>query len=131
MTTPVAEIRKQITDRIDEIEPLIGEYEQLKGMLAAIDAQPTADKPKRQERTSTKTTRRKTPSGRAPRGENKRRILEVVGDQPGVTSGQIADETGIDRRVVHTAVSKYKRDGLLAAEGSGVKLADNSTSSDE
>lgn len=60
---------------------------------------------------------------RAPRGTNQTAILAIVEERPGVSVAEIASVTKIAKPTVATTVSKLKREGLLADEAGGVKLA--------
>jgi len=60
---------------------------------------------------------------RAPRSANQSAILAVVEERPGVSVAEIASVTKIAKPTVATTVSKLKRDGVLADEAGGVKLA--------
>ncbi len=60
---------------------------------------------------------------RAGRGENQAAILAIVEERPGVSVAEIASVTKIAKPTVATTVSKLKRDGVLADEAGGVKLA--------
>jgi DNA-binding transcriptional ArsR family regulator len=60
---------------------------------------------------------------RAPRGANRDAILALVEERPGVSVAEIASVTKIPKPTVATTVSKLKRDGVLADEAGGVKLA--------
>jgi hypothetical protein len=60
---------------------------------------------------------------RAPRGANQSAILAVVEERPGVSVAEIASVTKIAKPTVASTVSKLKRDGVLADEAGGVKLA--------
>ena len=62
-------------------------------------------------------------SGRAPRGANQAAILAIVEERPGVSVAEIAAVTKIPKPTVATTVSKLKREGVLADEAGGVKLA--------
>jgi hypothetical protein len=59
----------------------------------------------------------------APRGANQTAILAVVDERPGVSVAEIASVTKIPKPTVATTVSKLKREGVLADEAGGVKLA--------
>jgi hypothetical protein len=61
--------------------------------------------------------------GRAPRGANQSAILAIVEERPGVSVAEIASVTKIAKPTVATTVSKLKREGVLADEAGGVKLA--------
>ena len=60
---------------------------------------------------------------RAPRGANQSAILAIVEERPGVSVAEIASVTKIAKPTVASTVSKLKRDGVLADEAGGVKLA--------
>ena len=60
---------------------------------------------------------------RAPRGANQTAILAIVEERPGVSVAEIASVTKIAKPTVATTVSKLKREGVLAEEAGGVKLA--------
>jgi hypothetical protein len=60
---------------------------------------------------------------RAPRGTNQTAILAIVEERPGVSVAEIAAVTKIAKPTVATTVSKLKREGVLADEAGGVKLA--------
>jgi hypothetical protein len=62
-------------------------------------------------------------NGHAPRGTNQTAILAIVEERPGVSVAEIASVTKIAKPTVATTVSKLKREGLLAEEAGGVKLA--------
>lgn len=62
-------------------------------------------------------------SGRAPRGGNQATVLAIVEERPGVSVAEIAAVTKIAKPTVATTVSKLKREGVLADEAGGVKLA--------
>lgn len=64
-----------------------------------------------------------TAGDRAPRGSNQAAILAIVEERPGVSVAEIASVTKIAKPTVATTVSKLKRDGMLADEAGGVKLA--------
>ena len=132
MADTLDQIEQQVTARLRELEPLVEEYRQLQLVAESLKAkrggaaQSAGGGSGRASRSTSSgggRTRAGGPRRRAPRGQNRERILALVGERPGITNREIADTTGIGRRVVATAISKYKRDGLLTAEGSGVKLA--------
>ena len=52
-------------------------------------------------------------AARAPRGENLRRIREVVDQRPGASAGEIAGTTGITRATVASTLGKLTRDDEL------------------
>jgi DNA-binding transcriptional ArsR family regulator len=64
----------------------------------------------------------RTPKGRAPRGQNRRLILEALSDAP-KTAGDVAKETGIGRPTVSTTLTKLVSDGAAVKVNRGYKAA--------
>ena len=56
---------------------------------------------------------------RAAKGSNKRAILALVADRPGITAAEISQATGMKRTVVASTVSRLKRYGELVEHESG------------
>jgi hypothetical protein len=117
------EIRRTAERRLQQIEPLIEEAEQLRGVLDAI-----AKRPARRESTTgsargTGRPKAKSAAPRAKKGANKRVILELVERRPGITPAEIAKLTGMKRTVAASTVSRLKRyDYLREHEQGGVCL---------
>lgn len=130
------EIRRTAEKRLHQIEPLLEEAQRLRGVLEALEAPLRLQIEER--RAATESTigerrgararpnghraRRQPDSGsRAAKGSNKRAILALVAERPGITAAQIADATGMKRTVVASTVSRLKRYGeLLEHESGGV-----------
>jgi Winged helix-turn-helix DNA-binding len=112
------EIRKNAEHRLKEIAPLIEEAERLRDVLSVIKRQaPRTALADQLLETS-------APSQRAPKGANKRIIMELVERHPGITAAEISQTTGVKRTVVASTVSRLKRGGELeAAERGGVRVA--------
>jgi hypothetical protein len=102
------EIRRSAEERLRLIEPLIEEAERLRDVLDLIDAQQPGAGGRRAGR-----------GAPAPRGANKRMILDLVAERPGVATGEIAAETGIAPTVVRSTVSRLKRQGELEDHARG------------
>ena len=119
------QIRADIHNRMEELRPVMEEYQRLSTADRALGNQKGNERPFVQ---STGRRGRRAPSfsRRAPRGQNRAAILALVGERPGVSVGEIASVTGIAKPTVYATVSKLKRDGTLKPDASGVKLAKNS-----
>jgi predicted HTH transcriptional regulator len=114
------EIRRTAEHRLQEIEPLIEEAERLRDVLSVIDSRPY----QAERRSSNGRKREADEPPRAAKGANKRIILELVAERPGITPAQIAKITGVKRTVVASTVSRLKREGELEAnDGGGVRVA--------
>jgi hypothetical protein len=141
-------LKRDIDARIAELRPLVTEAERLEAAKDALLAEaaavqriaraPRAANGFREELRSGAASTPLAPSRgaaprngaveedadeRAPRGANQTAILAIVEERPGVSVAEIASVTKIPKPTVATTVSKLKREGLLADEAFGVKLA--------
>ncbi|MGB2712489.1 MAG: helix-turn-helix domain-containing protein [Conexibacter sp.] len=126
----VAQIQRDIEQRLSELRPLLAEKDQLEAVLAAL-TNGSNGSPERstRSRVAAPAAAARAPyaggkSRRAPRGANREAILAVVRERPGVSAAEVAEVTKIAKPTVHTTISQLKRKGILEPEGSnGVKLA--------
>jgi Winged helix-turn-helix DNA-binding len=138
-------LKSEINARIAELRPLVAEAERLEAAKAALLAEAAAAEraAKRMPRAALREldlgARRngvtgavaaaaelasdEAANGRAARGANQSAILAIVEERPGVSVAEIASVTKIAKPTVATTVSKLKREGVLADEAGGVKLA--------
>src|SRR3954471_6292954 len=99
-------ILAEIRDRLDASREAYEESQRLEAALTALRSDRPAE-PSRPGATSRRTSRARARSSvRAPRGENLRRIREVVVERPGATAGDIASATGIARPTVANTLGK-------------------------
>ncbi|HEV7943645.1 MAG TPA: winged helix-turn-helix transcriptional regulator [Solirubrobacteraceae bacterium] len=130
------EIRRTAERRLHQIEPLLEEAEQLRDVLEVLSRRTTGQqtsavaKHTRRNRSAATASSKRPGSrvrsdggARAAKGSNKRAIMQLVAQKPGITAAQIAQLTGMKRTVVASTVSRLKRYGeLLDHEGGGVCL---------
>lgn len=138
-------LKHEIEARLDELRPLVAEAERLEAAKAALLAEAEAQRaghraarpvphavsangagapaPAPAPAPAAANGGSETTDERAPRGANQTAILQVVEERPGVSVAEIASVTKIAKPTVATTVSKLKREGLLADEAGGVKLA--------
>ncbi|WP_210492482.1 helix-turn-helix domain-containing protein [Patulibacter sp. SYSU D01012] len=107
----VGSVIETVKARLEELRPYLEEAERLQAILAASEGR-TATKPA---------------EPRQRQGSNKRTIMAVIAQRPGVTAAEIARETGMKRTVVASTVSRLKRTGELEPEGKGVRLPGSGT----
>lgn len=143
-------LKREIEARLAELRPLVAEAERLEAAKEALLAEAAAESSARRRagallpgsrlRSELLNGARSTPTerprastaaaaagedenGRVPRGANQTAILAIVEERPGVSVAEIAAVTKIAKPTVATTVSKLKREGVLADEAGGVKLA--------
>ncbi len=141
----LSDLRQRAVARLNELEPLVAEYQQLQAVLeklgtddvprrtAAAAAKPAS----RPRRASAKSARKRaTPARRASGGSRRRRaaapgsreadVVRLVGERPGISVPEIARELNVDPTGLYaivrrlTAKNQMRKDGvkleLVAAE---------------
>ncbi|MFL5816247.1 MAG: MarR family transcriptional regulator [Conexibacter sp.] len=143
-------LKREIEARLDELRPIVQEAERLAAAKDALlaEAEAISAAPPRRPRAALpansfaelrngaastplpangngngRSSASEDDDERAPRGANQTAILAIVEERPGVSVAEIASVTKIPKPTVATTVSKLKRDGVLADEAGGVKLA--------
>ena len=117
-STAVADIRDHAERRLRELQPFLDEADQLRQVIDLLDRQSSEE--------GLEVTGELVPaeaaSGRAPQGSNKRRILALALEKPGITAAEIARATGLKRTVVASTMSRLKRTGELEPYGRGARV---------
>jgi predicted Rossmann fold nucleotide-binding protein DprA/Smf involved in DNA uptake len=135
----VSDIARSIKGRIREVEEqlkdhnaLSDELERLKGALSRLEGgvrSRVAGRRRRQRSVTQRTTApapkdispARSTSARAPRGENKKKILAALEGGP-KTASDIANETGIKSGTVGASLSKLARAGEVVKADRGYAL---------
>jgi DNA-binding IclR family transcriptional regulator len=130
----VSAIVKQVKARIKQIEDQLGQHEKLTDELGRLREALRRLEGEARSRVSA-ARRRRTPATdraagaakpagtrtRAPRGQNKARVLEALKDGP-MTASEIAEVTGIATGTVSTLLSRMAKSGELAKAERGYTL---------
>ncbi|MGZ6671011.1 MAG: winged helix-turn-helix domain-containing protein [Solirubrobacteraceae bacterium] len=119
--------KRRLSELEEQIAPLADEAEQLRTAIARLEAIEPGGAGRRARAANggrAATTRRgaRTSTGRAPRGQNRRLILEAIRNEP-KTAGDVAKETGIGRPTVSTTLTKLVSDGAAVKAKRGYKAA--------
>src|SRR6476620_2211493 len=135
----VSDIARSIKGRIREVEEqlknhkaLSDELERLKGALGRLEGgvRSRVDGRRRHRRPATQpttaaaskdTSPAQSTNARAPRGENKKKILAALKDGP-KTASEIATETGIKAGTVGASLSKLAKAGEVVKADRGYAL---------
>jgi uncharacterized small protein (DUF1192 family) len=122
----VARTRRELEQRIAELEALTAELPRLKAALKALGGSGEAV----QRRRSRESSPARKDGRRRPRGANRRAILAVIEERPGVSIGEVAAvvaKDGVGRNVTYATVAKLAKDGVIAKEkGSLAVISDKS-----
>jgi ribosomal protein S25 len=123
---------QRVVARLHELQPLVTEYEELQQVAARMGIDVTA--PQRAQAPARRQTRKRTPkrsasSRRRPGGtkatgvERRARILELIGEQPGITVSEISKDIGVDPPPLYRVVRKLQAEGVVKKEGAALRLA--------
>jgi DNA invertase Pin-like site-specific DNA recombinase len=109
----------------EQIAPLADEAEQLRTAIARLEAIEPGGSRRRPAPNGDGRARRAPrarATGRAPRGQNRRLILEAISTEA-KTAGDVAKATGIGRPTVSTTLTKLVSDGAAVKAKRGYKAA--------
>ena len=86
------DIRSRVHKRIDELEPLVREYEELRRIMAAIETpyQPAAGRARARSRRASPTR-----PGRQRHGARAEQAQQLIAAQPGISVAELANKMGI------------------------------------
>jgi CRP-like cAMP-binding protein len=123
---------KQIEEQLKQQHRLSDELERLRGALSRLEgeARSRVSSGRRNRQSAAKPagsatrTRAAKPArapARAPRGQNKAKVLDALKDGP-MTASEIAKVTGIGTGTVSTMLTKMAKSGELAKAERGYKL---------
>ena len=119
------EKKREISERLAELRPLIEEHQRLEAALRALeglDGSPagTAARGRRRRPAAKRggggTGRRGRPKGS---GTRSKQALELVRAQPGVTIPELAERMGIKQNYLYRVLPSLAEDGLVEKQGRG------------
>lgn len=131
-------IEQRVAARLEELRPLIEEYEELRRIADRlgldVDAAPKqparaarAERkvaaPRRTRRRATTSGRRRAGGTRATGAERRARVLELIQQRPGISVPDISKELGVDPPPLYRVVRKLQADGVIKKEGTALRLA--------
>jgi hypothetical protein len=121
------EKRKEISQRLKELRPLVDEYRRLEAAEQALSGVGANDA--RRATTSTPATPRRARSARAkgtgrrgrPRGSGTRanQALELVKSRPGITIPELAEAMGIKQNYLYRVMPGLAEEGKVTKSGRG------------
>ena len=125
------EKRKEISQRLKELRPLVDEYHRLEAAdraLSGVDGRPATSAAAPAKRT--RSTRGKSSNGRRgrPRGSGTRgnQALELVRSRPGITIPELAEAMGIKQNYLYRVMPSLAEEGKVTKSGRGWHARDKS-----
>jgi DNA invertase Pin-like site-specific DNA recombinase len=113
VTDFLAEKRKEIEARLNELRPMVDEYRRLEKAAAAL-AGVDGGRARPQRRRAS--GRRGRPRGSGTRGVQ---ALELVRARPGITIRELADAMGIKANYLYRVLPSLEKEGQVERRGSG------------
>jgi hypothetical protein len=121
-------IREQVRERMQELAPLIEEYRQLEGALAALEGGSSTPPPARRNGRSAGSGSGPTAdggTGGARRGRRKgsgtraNEALRLVDERPGITIPELAEAMGIKQNYLYRVMPTLAGEGKVVKSGRG------------
>ena len=136
MSDFLEEKRREISERLKELRPLVDEFHRLEAAIAALatvggnhnggssSSRSTATKaPAKASATKTRTRRSATPARRPGRrrgsGTRAAQALSLVQANPGIAIPELADKMGIKQNYLYRVLPGLEQDGKVKREGKG------------
>jgi len=126
------EKRKEIQARLNELKPLVEEYERLEAAERALSGVGTSTAaPARASAPTTRRRRRSAGSSNGrrgrPRGSGTRsaQALELVKARPGITIPELAEAMGIKQNYLYRVMPSLADEGKVTKSGRGWHVRDN------
>jgi hypothetical protein len=139
LTDLLDSIRAELRARLDELRPLVGEYERLQEAEAALaDGSPTSGKRARPSKRGGSQARRgggrragsrRRSSSSAGRAANRETVLALVRERPGITKAELTDAAGLSSAGVAQNLRRMLdrgevREQALPGGATGYRIAD-------
>ena len=108
----VTRIQREIRERLDQLRPLVSEYEQLLRAQEALSGDGrqrstgTAHRARRREPTPTRSQARRqtSPASRAPRGANREAVLGAIRERPGASARELSAVSGVSAATIYNVL---------------------------
>ena len=122
MTDFLEEKKAEIRSRLDELKPLVDEYQRLQAAHDALDGVESESFSPRRSNTPKRARSTGEGQGRGrPKGSGTRskEALQLVKDRPGVTIPEIAEAMDMKQNYLYKVMPELQKDGLVRKEGRG------------
>lgn len=122
------EKKREIATRLNELRPLVDEYQRLEAAQRALEGVGTTAPAPRRAAPSRRRSSGSSASGSGgssrrgrPRGTGTRskQALELVQANPGITIPDLAEQMGIKQNYLYRVLPGLEQDGLVRKEGRG------------
>ena len=119
--------KKEITQRMDELRPMVDEYQRLEAAHRALEGVNTGGGGASATRGGGRRSSSGGGGGGATRGRGRPRgsgtraneALAIVREQPGITIPEMAQKMGIQQNYLYRVLPGLEQDGMVKKEGRG------------
>jgi hypothetical protein len=124
-------LEERVVTRLNELRPLVEEYQELQRVDVTAEPKPASARSRRTRppqrrraaRSKSGANSRRRPGGtRATGAERRARILELIGQNPGIIVPDIARDLGVDPPPLYRVVRKLQEEGVIVKEGKSLRL---------
>jgi hypothetical protein len=112
------DVRRQVEERLKELQPLVDEYERLR-QVADLLAEPADTGSRKPRARSTPRRAMAAPPSRRAKGQRSEDALRLISEQPGITVADAAKALGIGTTYLYRLLPRLEREGRIRKEGRG------------
>jgi sugar-specific transcriptional regulator TrmB len=123
MTDFLDEKRKEMRERLRELEPLVNEYHRLEAAVTALEGVESGGA--RSSRRAPARGRGRPPGGGGGRGRRRggqtraSQALALVRDRPGASISELAEAMGIKQNYLYRVLPQLEKEGQVVKRGRG------------
>ena len=113
------DVRRQVEERIKELQPLVDEYERLRQVVDLLADAPDAGSRKGSGRSTPRRSLGGRGGSRRATGQRSEDALKLIREQPGITVAATAEALGIGTTYLYRLLPRLEREGVIRKVGRG------------
>jgi DNA invertase Pin-like site-specific DNA recombinase len=113
------DVRRQVEERLKELQPLVDEYERLRQVADLLADTPDAGSRKGRGRSTPRRSLEGRGGSRRATGQRSEDALKLIREQPGITVAATAEALGIGTTYLYRLLPRLEREGVIRKEGRG------------
>jgi Winged helix-turn-helix DNA-binding len=113
------DVRRQVEERIKELQPLVDEYERLRQVVDLLADTPDAGSRNGPGRSTPRRSLQGRGGSRRATGQRSEDALKLIREQPGITVAATAEALGIGTTYLYRLLPRLEREGVIRKEGRG------------
>jgi Winged helix-turn-helix DNA-binding len=113
------DVRRQVEERLKELQPLVDEYERLRQVADLLAETPDAGSRKPRARSTPRRSLEGRGGSRRATGQRSEDALKLIREQPGITVAATAEALGIGTTYLYRLLPRLEREGVIRKVGRG------------